>query len=180
VPGLVGPEVLARRVAVLEDQRMDVEPSSIPLVELLPGASTLPLDLVSELELRAAVHEVAVGTVLLRQRAVVEDLIVLVSGRMATLVEFTGTGNLVVETTEQPGRVFGWSGLHAPERATATVRADTGCRIVTLPLEPVRNGPARWMAALCGVVAGGLADSTRELQARWSSLAGLQEGRGNA
>jgi CRP-like cAMP-binding protein len=145
---------------------MEAEPSSIPVAELLPGAFTLPAALVSELERRAVVREVAAGTVLLRQRAVVEDLIVLVSGRITTLVEFTGTGNLVVETTEEPGRVFGWSGLHAPERATATVRADADSRVVILPLAPVRDGPPGWMAGLCAVVAGCLADRTRSLQER--------------
>jgi CRP-like cAMP-binding protein len=155
---------------------MEVRPSSTSLAELLPGAAVLPAALMAELERRAAVREVAAGTVLLRQRVVVEDLVVLVCGRLSTLVEFTGTGDLVVETTEQPGRIFGWSGLHAPERATATVRADTDCRIVSLPIEPVRNGPPRWMAALCEVVAGGLADRSRELQERWSGTPATAEG----
>jgi CRP-like cAMP-binding protein len=159
---------------------MDVEASSMSLVELLPGASTLPAALVNTLESRATVHEVASGTVLLRQRAVVDQLIVLVSGRVATLVEFTGAGDLVVETTEEPGRLFGWSGLHAPERATATVRADTDCRILILPLEPVRHGPPRWTAALCALVAGCLAERTRELQLRCSGAVDLQWGRDDA
>lgn len=147
---------------------MDVGPSSIRCAELLPGASALPEPLVRVLDEQAAVRDVAAGTVLLRRRAVVEDLIVLVSGRIATLVDFAGIGDLVVETTEEPGRVFGWSGLHAPGRATATVRADADCRIVTLPLAPVLDGPPRWTAALRTMVAGALADRTRDLQMRWS------------
>lgn len=150
------------------------------LADLLPGAATLPAGLLSELAHRATVHEVAAGTVLLRQRAVVEDLILLVSGRVTTMVEFTGAGALVVETTGGPGRVFGWSGLRPPERATATVRADTDCRIVTVPLEPVRTGPLRWTAALCEVLTAGLADRTRELQLRWSGIPDTQEGRDDA
>jgi CRP-like cAMP-binding protein len=143
---------------------MDAGSPSMSLAELLPGASALPDALVRILDQRAAVHDVAAGTVLLRRRAVVADLIVLVSGRIATLVDFPGIGELVVETTEEPGRVFGWSGLHALGRATATIRADTGCRIVTVPLAPVLDGPPRWTAALCGMVAGALADRTQDLQ----------------
>jgi CRP-like cAMP-binding protein len=154
---------------------MDVGPSSMALVELLPGASSLPAALMRALDQRAAVQDVAAGTVLLRQRAVVADLIVLVCGRIATLVDFVGIGELVVETTEEPGRVFGWSGLQAPGRATATVRADAACRIVTVPLAPVLDGPPRWTAALCALVAGALAERTRELQARWSGAADTPE-----
>lgn len=155
--------------------------SSVSLVDLLPGASALPAELVGELDRESAVRDVAAGTVLLRQRAVVEDLIVLVRGRIATLVDFAGTGDLVVETTEQPGRVFGWSGLTPLGRATATVRADTDARVLTLPLTTVDHGPPAWTAALCGVVAGALADRTRELQARSSRpAAGAPEGPGDA
>ena len=150
---------------------MDVGQSSIPLPELLPGASALPEALLRVLDERAAMHDVAAGTVLLRQRAVVTDLIVLVSGRVATLVDFAGIDDLVVETTEEPGRVFGWSGLHPPGRATATIRADADCGIVTVPLAPVLDGPPRWTAALCAMVAGALADRTRELQVRWAGAA---------
>jgi hypothetical protein len=42
---------------------------------------------------------------------------------------------------------------------------------VTLALEPVRHGPPRWTAALCEVVAAGLADRTREVQQRWLDAA---------
>jgi CRP-like cAMP-binding protein len=150
--------------------------SSMSVVDLVPGASALPAALVCELDRGSTVHDIAAGTVLLRQRAVVEDLIVLVRGRIATLVDFAGTGDLVVETTEEPGRVFGWSGLTALGRATATVRADTDSRIMTLPLAPVHDGPPGWTAALCGVVAGALADRTRELQVRWSGTPGAPEG----
>jgi CRP-like cAMP-binding protein len=146
------------------------------LVDLLPGASALPAALVSELDRWSRVHDVAAGTVLLRQRAVVEDLTILVRGRIATLVNFAGTADLMVETTEEPGRVFGWSGLNALGRATATVRADTESRVMTLPLRPVHDGPPGWTAALCEVVAGALADRTRELQVRWSGVADAPEG----
>jgi CRP-like cAMP-binding protein len=155
---------------------VQVSSSSMSLVDLLPGASALPAALVCEFDRWSTVHDIAAGTVLLRQRAVVEDLIVLVRGRIATLVDFSGTGDLVVETTEEPGRVFGWSGLNALGRATATVRADTDSRIMTLPLELVHHGPPAWTAALCGVVAGALADRTRELQVRWSGAADAAEG----
>ena len=131
----------------------------------------LPTALVRALESGATVREVVAGTVLLRQRAVVDDLVVLVTGRIATLVDFTGAGDLVVETTEQRGRIFGWSGLCEPGRASATVRADADSQVVMLALEPVRHGPPRWTAALCEVVAAGLADRTRELQQRWSGTA---------
>lgn len=143
-------------------------PTPPPLDDLLPGGSALPAALLRELNRRSTLHDVAGGTVLLRQRAVVDDLIVLVRGRIATLIDFAGTGDLVVETTEEPGRVFGWSGLVAPGRATATIRADADSRIVMLPLAVVRDGPPRWTAALCALVAGALADRTRELQARWA------------
>jgi CRP-like cAMP-binding protein len=150
--------------------------SSMSVVDLVPGASALPAALVCELDRGSTVHDIGAGTVLLRRRAVVEDLIVLVRGRIATLVDFAGTGDLVVETTEEPGRVFGWSGLTALGRATATVRADTDSRIMTLPLAPVHDGPPGWTAAVCGVVAGALADRTRELQVRWSGAPGAPEG----
>jgi CRP-like cAMP-binding protein len=159
---------------------VEVGSSSMSLVDVMPGASALPAALVRELDRWSTVHDLAAGTVLLRQRAVVEDLIVLVRGRIATLVDFAGTGDLVVETTEEPGRVFGWSGLNVLGRATATVRADTASRIMTVPLMPVRDGPPGWTAALCGVVAGALADRTRELQVRWSGPAGVPEGREDA
>jgi CRP-like cAMP-binding protein len=159
---------------------VEVGSSPLSLVDLLPGASALPVALVRELDRCSTVHDIAAGTVLLRQRAVVDDLTVLVRGRIATLVDFAGTGDLVVETTEEPGRVFGWSGLNPLGRATATVRADTDARIMTLPLASVRDGPPAWTAALCGVVAGALADRTRELQVRWSGAAGAPGGREDA
>ena len=65
--------------------------SSVSLVDLLPGASDLPAELVGELDRESAVRDVAAGTVLLRQRAVVEDLIVLVRGRIA-ISEHVGVG----------------------------------------------------------------------------------------
>lgn len=146
--------------------------ASVPsLVELVPGAQLLPTALVRALESGATVRDVTTGTVLLRQRAVVVDLVVLVSGRIATLVDFTGTGALVVETTEQRGRIFGWSGLCEPGRASSTVRADADSQVLTLPLDPVRQGPPRWTAVLCEVVAAGLADRTRELERRCSGTA---------
>jgi CRP-like cAMP-binding protein len=141
------------------------------LVELVPGAALLPTALVRALESSATVREVEAGSVLLRHRAVVDSLVVLVAGRIATLVDFTGAGDLVVETTEQRGRIFGWSGLCEPGRASATVRADADSQVVTLALEPVRHGPPRWTAALCEVVAAGLADRTREVQQRWLDAA---------
>ena len=149
---------------------MDVGPSSDPR-RLAPGRVRAPRGTGPCARERATVREIAAGAVLLRQRAVVTDLIVLLSGRIATLVDFAGVGELVVETTEEPGRVFGWSGLHAPGRATATVRADADSRVVTLPLAPLLDGPPRWTAALCALVAGTLADRTRELQVRWSGAA---------
>ena len=102
-------------------------------------------------------------------------LTVLVCGRIASLVDFPGVGELVVETTEEPGRMFGWSGLDAPGRATATVRADDDSRIMTVPLAPILHGPPAWKAVLCGMVAGVLADRTRELQVRWSAAADARE-----
>jgi CRP-like cAMP-binding protein len=147
---------------------MGAGPSSPPLGDLFPGGAALPAALIRELDRRSTVHDVAGGTVLLRQRAVVDDMVVLVQGRIATLIDFAGTGDLVVETTEEPGRMFGWSGLVAPGRATGTIRADADSRIVLLPLAVVRDGPPSWRAAVCGLVAGVLADRTRELQARWA------------
>ena len=65
--------------------------ASVPsLVELVPGAALLPTALVGALESGATVREVVAGGVLLRQRAVVDSLVVLVAGRIATLVDFTG------------------------------------------------------------------------------------------
>lgn len=109
-------------------------------------------------------RDVAHGDILLRQGAVTCELVVLVCGTVATLVEFGGVGDLVVETTNQPGRIFGWSGLRPPGRATATLRADSGCRVLTIPLDRVADGPSRWMAALCELVAGSLADRAGDLE----------------
>ena len=67
--------------------------ASVPsLVELVAGANLLPTALVRALESAARVRDVVAGTVLLRQRAVVDDLVVLVTGRIATLVDFTEIG----------------------------------------------------------------------------------------
>jgi CRP-like cAMP-binding protein len=146
------------------------------LVNLVPGAPLLPAALVHALQSGATVRVVGTGTVLLRQGAVVADLVVLITGRIATLVDFTGTGDLVVETTEQRGRIFGWSGLCEPGRASSTVRADAASQVMTLPLDPVRQGPPRWTAALCEVVTAGLADRTRELERRCSGTADAGHG----
>lgn len=144
-------------------------PSS-PL-EAMPGTGTLPAGLVDAIDRSAEFRDLEPGEVLLRQRERVRELTVLVAGRLSTLARVQGVGDLVVETTDEPGRMFGWSGLRAPWRATATVRADERARVVAIPLEAVTDDP-RWVAALCGLVAGSLADRTREIQHRWSTTAG--------
>lgn len=140
-------------------------------IEAVPGADTLPAGLVEAIDRSAEFRDVDPGTVVLRQRERVRALIVLVAGRLSTLVHFPGVGDLVVETTDQPGRMFGWSGLRAPWRATATVRADERARILVIPLEPVADDE-RWVAALSGLVAGSLADRAHELQQHWSITRG--------
>jgi hypothetical protein len=165
-----GQRSLAAAARLLQNRWMAAAASVPTLVELVAGANLLPTALVRALETAARVRDVVAGTVLLRQRAVVDDLVVLVTGRIAILVDFTGTGDLVVETTEQRGRIFGWSGVCEPGRASATVRADADSQVVMLPLDPVRHGPPRWTAMLCAVVAAGLADRTWELQQRWSGI----------
>jgi CRP-like cAMP-binding protein len=142
--------------------------SSSP-VELVPGASTLPTELVAAIERSASVRDAQPGTVLVRQHELVRDLVVLVVGRITTLVEFSGAGDLVVETSEQPGRIFGWSGLRPPQRATATVRVDGPSRVMTLPIDELISDRPRWAAAVCELVAAGLADRTREMATRWSA-----------
>ena len=123
----------------------------------------MPAGLVDAINRSAEFRDVAPGAVVLRQRERVGALIVLVAGRLSTLVHFAGIGDLVVETTGRPGRIFGWCGLRAPWRATATVRADERARILAVSLEPLADD-RRWVAALCGLVAGSLADRAREIQ----------------
>lgn len=149
----------------------DRTPSPASPIEVVPGADTLPAGLVEAIDRSAEFRDVDPGTVVLRQRERVRALIVLVAGRLSTLVHFAGVGDLVVETTDQPGRMFGWSGLRAPWRATATVRADERARILVIPLEPLTHDE-RWVAALCGLVAGSLADRTHELEQHWSITRG--------
>lgn len=114
-------------------------------------------------------REVAPGTVLVRQHELVPDLVVLVDGQVTTLVAFAGVGDLAVETTVRPGRIFGWSGLRPPHRATATVRADGPCRVLLLPIHALVAGRPRWSAALCGLVAAGLADRAQDVATRRSA-----------
>lgn len=123
----------------------------------------MPAGLVDAINRSAEFRDVEPGAVVLRQRERVTALIVLVAGRLSTLAHFAGVGDLVVETSGQPGRIFGWSGLRAPWRATATVRADERARILAIPLEPLADD-RRWITALCGLVAGSLADRAREIQ----------------
>lgn len=133
------------------------------LREMLPGAQRLPPDLVDAIARRASLQTVGESTALLRQRAVVDRLVVLVDGQVSTYVHFTGAGDLVVETTAQPGRVFGWSGLRRPNRATATVRTDTPCTVLTIPIDVIYSGPPRWTSEVCRMVAAALADRATEL-----------------
>lgn len=142
---------------------MDARPS---LAELCPGASRLPPGLLAASERYGRHREVATGTVLLRQRELVRDLVVLVDGQITTLVAFSGVGDLAVETTGHPGRIFGWSGLRPPRRATATVRADRPCQVLLLPIDELIAGRPRWTAALCGLVAAGLADRAQDMATR--------------
>ena len=135
---------------------------------LVPGASGLPAELVAAIE-RGAVHRnVAPGTVLIRQHDVVRELVVLVAGQLTTLVAFSGVGDLAVETADRPGRIFGWSGLRPPRRATATVRADGAGEVIVVPIEPLTSDRPRWIAALCGLVAAELADRTVDIATRRS------------
>src|SRR5262245_50186837 len=69
--------VAARR---LENRGMGAAAAVPSLVELVAGANLLPTELVRVLESAATVCEVVAGVVLLRQRAVVDDLVVLVRG----------------------------------------------------------------------------------------------------
>lgn len=79
------------------------EPPAVPsLVALIPGAVTLPDDLLAHLQRHLTPRAVAHGEILLRQRAVTSELVVHVGGTIATLVEFSGV-------EDQPGRIFGWS-----------------------------------------------------------------------
>lgn len=142
-----------------------------PPIRTMRAASSLPDDLVLELEACASVREVPAQTVVLRQHDRVDELVVLLSGTMMTMVEFSGAGNLAVETSQDVGRVFGWAGMRPPFRAVATVRAETPCRIVTLPVDRVRTLVAdepRWAAALYGLLAAALADRSRDLERQWS------------
>lgn len=158
------------------------EPSAVlSLTALIPGAVTLPDDLLAHVQGQLTPHDVAQGEILLRQRAVTFELVVLVSGTIATLVEFAGVGDLVVETTDQPGRIFGWSGLRPPGRATATVRTDSACLVLTMPLDTLARvaGPESWLtgtvmiscgarsrAAMARTHADGTTRSTRPIPSR--------------
>ncbi len=149
---------------------MDVQRSAPSPVDLLPAGPALPDELVAAIERCASYRQVEPGTVLLRQHQRVQDLLVLVSGRVATLVAFPDVGDLVVETIEGRGRIFGWSGLRPPCRATATVRADGPCEIMTLPIAALTSDRPRWQAALCGLIAADLADRSRDIAIRWSAV----------
>lgn len=131
---------------------------------LVPGAGTLPDDLLDHLTRSARERVVPADTLLLRQRAVVTELLVLVEGTVSTLVAFGGVGDLVVETTSTPGRVYGWSGLLPPGRAVASARADTACRLLVVDLAVLSAERPRWRAALAGLLAATLADRARDLQ----------------
>ncbi len=135
----------------------------------MPGAAALPAELVAAIERHASFDDVPPGTVIVRQHQLMRDLFVLVNGRIATLVDFTDVGDLVVETTEDRGRIFGWSGLRQPRRATATVRAEGPCQVMTCPIDPLISASPRWEAALCELVAADLADRTRDMAGRWST-----------
>lgn len=132
---------------------------------LVPGAGTLPDDLLDHLARTAQVRSVPADTLLLRQRAVVTELLVLAEGTVSTLIAFGGVGDLVVETTATPGRVYGWSGLLPPGRAVASVRADTACRLLVVDLAALPPERPQWRAALAGLLAATLADRARDLQA---------------
>lgn len=147
---------------------MDVQPAP-PITALIRGASALPAELVTAIEREAVRTNVAAGTVLVRQHDLVRDLVVLEAGRLITLVAFSGVGDLAVETTDRPGRIFGWSGLRQPRRATATVRADGTCRVVLLPIDRLCSDRPRWTAALCGLVTAGLADRAQDIADRGSA-----------
>lgn len=155
---------------------MDAEPP-LPFTALVPGASVLPAGLLAAIAGAAVRQDVAAGTVLIRQHGLVRDLVVLEAGQLTTLVAFSGVGDLVVETTDRPGRMFGWSGLRQPRRATATVRADGPCRIILLPIDALCSDRPRWTAALCGLVAAGLADRAQDMATRGSAP---DEGGGDA
>lgn len=140
--------------------------SSPLLAALVSRAPDTPADLLVAIERCAEHAHVAEGTVLVRQHDRVRELVVLVAGRVATQLTFSGVGALTVEITELPGRIFGWSALRDPGRATATVRAETACTVALLPLDAlVGDRPAR-VAALCELVAAGLADRAQEIATR--------------
>lgn len=137
----------------------------------MPGADRLPDGLRAHIERHATLRNVTPGTILLRQHAVAAELIVLVSGTLTTLVEFGGAGDLVVETSDRPGCVFGWSGLRPPRRATGTVRADSTGQVLVLPFDTLPDDRPRWTAALDELVSAALADRVRDLQDQTSTAA---------
>lgn len=138
--------------------------------EWLAGADAAPAGLIALLDRIAVARDCAAGDVLVRQHERVRALIVLRAGRLSTLVRFAGVGDLVVESTEAPGRIFGWSGLRAPFRATATVRADRPSSVVTVPLAALEDATPAQVAALRTIVAGSLADRAVELACHRSDV----------
>lgn len=169
-----GSKVLVR--AATRSQYSIMKPMPLaarPPIASMRGAAALPDDVARALQRCASVRDVEPLTILVRQHDRVHELVVLLHGRVTTLVEFTGAGNLAVETSQDVGRIFGWSGLRAPYRAAATARADSVCRIMTFPLDEVRaliaDRPA-WAAAIYGLLAGALADRSRDLEAQWAHI----------
>lgn len=137
-------------------------------VLMMRGAETLPDALLERLDRCAEVRKVPRETLLVEQRTPIEELVVLLRGRVSTLVEFSGFGNLAVEYTGEKGRIFGWSALHPPHRAVATVRAETPCTVMFIPMHEVRDmitEEPTWAAALYGMIAGVLADRSSDVAA---------------
>lgn len=143
---------------------------TLPTLRELPLFDGLPHDFVAHLDALMTTRRAAPWTLLLRQHDMVRELLVLRSGTASTLVSFSGGGGeLLVETTSTPGRLFGWSALRAPYRATASVRADTACTYSALPVDPVRERLSQRpsdAAAFYGRIAGALAERSRGIRRR--------------
>lgn len=141
-------------------------PQDRPPVERMRGSESLPAELRDALAAVATVRDIAPGALLVSQHTPVAQIVVLLSGRTSTLVEFTGIGDLAVESSGQVGRIFGWSALYPPYRAVDSVRAETACTVISLPADRVRavvDGEPAWAAAFYGLIAGVLADRTRDI-----------------
>jgi CRP/FNR family transcriptional regulator, cyclic AMP receptor protein len=83
----------------------------------------------------ANLREYVDGAIVLREGAAVDDLGVVVAGRVAIRLHVPGRGTRTILTVE-PGDVIGWSAIVPPHRSTSTLVAVGSTTVIEL------DGPA--------------------------------------